>query len=48
MERENDFHMDRYLRKHLQRRPLLRRVLKGGHLNPSLTLGRAVVGSSNI
>ena len=25
-------------------RPLLRRLLEGGHLDPTLTLGRAVVG----
>ena len=45
MERENDSHMDRYLRKHLRRESLLRSLLEGGHLNPTPTLGRAVVGS---
>ena len=31
--------------KNSEERPLLRRVLEEGHLNPTLTLGRAVVGS---
>ena len=45
IERENHSHMDKYLRKHCEGRPLLSRVLEGGRLNPTLSFRRAVVGS---
>ena len=42
MERENDSHLDKYLRKHLRRQTPAEKLLEGGCLNPTLTLGRAV------
>ena len=44
MDRENDSHEDKYLRKHREGRPLLRSVLEGGRLNLTLTVGRLVLG----
>ena len=45
MVRENDSHMDKYVRRNMRGRPLLRRFLEGGYLKATLTLGRAEVGS---
>ena len=42
MERENDSDMDKYLRKHLEERPLLKSLPEGGRLNCTLTLERAL------
>ena len=41
MERENDSHKDTSICKG---RPLLRRLVEGGRLNPTLTAQRAMVG----
>ena len=37
--------MDKYQRSICEGRPLLKRLLEGGRLNPTLTLERAVGGS---
>ena len=45
MERKNDFNMASTCVHICEGRPMLRRAPGGGPLNPTLTLGRAAVGS---
>ena len=47
MERENDSHMDKICASICEGKPLLRGILEGGLLNPTLTLVRVVDGMNH-